>query len=252
MEKREAYNAYNYGRATFVDPPLIGEKAENNLFGKFFTIYEQKDPHHVIIPGLIAANVQGGYLPPYDCAVYSDEHQKFIGGLSTRYSLNSASVSKFQKGSRLLWTNEAGDKAYKRTAGSAKCPLVTGSLDSMLPCSYLEKVDAPAEDDHVFAHSYCSSKELRPWTDDERRQIVAIPCTCLADFVTWRPPYAHCPDVRFVDKSVRNAERDPPRGMDSQNQAKEALSQGSFYRRRKVSPTPLKKCRLIQRRDDLF
>ena len=97
----------------------------------------------------------------------------------------------------------------KRTAGSAKCPLVTGSLDSMLPCSYLEKVDAPAEDDHVFAHSYCSSKELRPWTDDERRQIVAIPCTCLADFVTWRPPYAHCPDVRFVDKSVRNAERDP-------------------------------------------
>ena len=68
MEKREAYNAYNYGRATFVDPPLIGEKAENNLFGKFFTIYEQKDPHHVIIPGLIAANVQGGYLPPYDCA----------------------------------------------------------------------------------------------------------------------------------------------------------------------------------------
>ena len=172
---------------TYSFPPIF-HNSNNNMFGKFFTIYNEPNPDR-IIKILKSVGTEGGWAPPWDCVVRNDAGDDAIGGLSARYTINGPTDNGYSR-KFLMWTNENGSVAYSSEKQSKLKPGQT--LESAIRSGIVKMVKAPEYNswyalrmhwvpDHLMKYFY--EKEYRPIDLEDRLGMMATrECLCAPNF----------------------------------------------------------------------
>ena len=188
---------------TFKDPPLLGAETNNNMFGKYFTFYGIRSTTEVY--KLVQAwkevmeklqlfgpdKPSGGITPPFDCLLGTVRPPEGMEGaaivtkgFSYRYAHEYGGNYMANHG-ELLVVNEANNEAYYTVNGRK----ITRTVPPFGP--------------GITPYDWVTTPELRPFTNDDMRQLLGRNCACAPDWVTWPPPVGglklqdrDCPDPK--------------------------------------------------------